>query len=215
MSYLQSFDPHNIETRISSEKSLWYHIDFRGPVDEGQKDRILSLLSRIPPIEADYIHLYFMCGKRQDDIAAIFQRTQADVSYRLSKGVKRLKFLLTLPDAVDEDLIRLKLSPILCNGRDKDRICHNGVMVDLDLEILVGMYKTTCQSFVARTHEITQGKVRHRFFRSMERIRCSAQHEVDPDVRRILETFEKMSRHVNILRDISYPQFFVPDCILF
>lgn len=213
MTYLQSLDPHSIESRMSLEKSLWFHIDFRGPVNKEQKDHILFLLNRIPPIEADYIYLYFICGKRQDDIAAIFQRTQADVSYRLSKGVKRLKFLLTLPSGVDEELIRLKLSPIL--HKDKDKVLFDGNVINLDLEILVGMYKTTCQSFVARTYGITQGKVRHRFFRSMERIRSSSQFQEDDDTKRILETFEKMSRNVNILRDISYPQFYVPDCILF
>src|SRR5690554_5756458 len=61
------------------------------------ESRIAPLLDRIPQREADLIYLYFIEKKRQADIATIFGVTQAAISYRLDRGIQRLKFLLEIP----------------------------------------------------------------------------------------------------------------------
>ena len=58
------------------------------------QEQIEPLLDRIPEREADLIWLYFIQKKRQADIAEIFGVTQAAISYRLVRGIQRIKFLL-------------------------------------------------------------------------------------------------------------------------
>src|SRR5271155_4681709 len=61
------------------------------------ESRIAPLLNRIPQREADLIYLYYIQKKRQADIAEIFGVTQAAISYRLDRGLQRIKFLLSIP----------------------------------------------------------------------------------------------------------------------
>src|SRR5688572_25270672 len=70
------------------------------------KLQLRPLLERIPEREADIIELYFLMDKRQADIATIFGMTQAAVSYRLARGIKRIKFLLEMPDVSREQMQR-------------------------------------------------------------------------------------------------------------
>jgi DNA-directed RNA polymerase specialized sigma24 family protein len=151
---------------------------------------ILPLLDKIPPREADLITLYYVCKKRQADIAEIFGVTQAAVSYRLDRGIQRLKFLLSIPTVTEEDL-RRDLSEVF------DQI---------DVNILVGMWQTTCQSEVATKLQLTQGRVRHRFFKAVEALKNVA------DKNEKYRTYEKIfssisSKNFNILRSVSLPQW--------
>ena len=215
-------------------------MDFRGPPDQSRRDIIDRLLERLPPEESDYIRLYYMLGKRQDDIAKIFSRTQADISYRLIRGVGRIQFLMTLPLHVDEKLIRKHLTPLFPPTPDGKT---------LDMNILVGIFHTTCQSYVARENGVTQGKVRHRFFRALkivcERVLDIVRDEdiitIEPDPAKdrlmermylkvgvvfvqvpdgfhpmidICRVFVEISKNFNVLRGISYPQFEVPPRII-
>ena len=116
------------------------------------EERIAPLLDRIPEREADLIYLYFIQKKRQADIAEIFGVTQAAISYRLDRGLQRIKFLLEIP-AITEDEMREDL-PL--------------IFKPIDVNILVGMWQTTCQSAVATSLGLTQGRVRHRFFKAVE-----------------------------------------------
>ena len=117
--------------------------------DPDYEKRIEPLLDRIPKREADLIWLYFIQKKRQADIAAIFNVSQAAISYRLDRGIKRIKFFLSIPPLEEAALLR-DLSQVL---------------KPLDVRILLGMWQTTCQSLVAKKLGITQGRVRHRFFK--------------------------------------------------
>src|SRR5208337_2422667 len=106
---------------------------------ENYEGRIAPLLDRIPKREADLIYLYFIQKKRQADIAIIFNVTQAAISYRLDRGLKRIKFLLSIPQVTEED-IRRALPEIF---------------KEIDVNILVGMWSTTCQSQVAENLGLT------------------------------------------------------------
>jgi len=116
---------------------------------------IEQYLPRIPPREADLIRLYHKDGLKQEQIARLFGITQAAVSYRLHRGIKRIRFLRIIPELY-RDVFDLELGPKF-NQQDR--------------EILWLMYRTTCQSEVAKRMGLTQGRVRHRFFRSLGRIK--------------------------------------------
>jgi len=151
---------------------------------------IMPLLSRIPDREADLIYLYYMCKKRQADIAEIFSVTQAAVSYRLDRGVQRIKFLLSIP-TVSEEEMRKDLAEIF---------------ELIDINILVGMWQTTCQSEVASRLKLTQGRVRHRFFKAVETL------QVESDKNERYRPYEKIfssisSKNFNILRSVCLPQW--------
>jgi predicted XRE-type DNA-binding protein len=131
-----------------------------------------------------------MRKKRQADIAEIFDVTQAAISYCLDRGVQRLKFLLSIPE-VEEDDMRRDLAEIF------DQI---------DIDILVGMWVTTCQSEVASKLKLTQGRVRHRFFKAVEVLKTAAEN--DDKYSPYSKIFTSISsKNFNILRAVSLPQW--------
>jgi len=153
-------------------------------------DLIKSLLPKLPPREADVIELYYLKKKRQADIAELFNCTQAAISYRLTRGVQRLKFIVSIPTVTEEDLRR-------------DLSC---IFDTIDVDILVGMWATTCQSEVAGKLELTQGRVRHRFFKAIEALKKAASNDEK------YKPYEKIftsisSKKFNILRSVSLPQW--------
>jgi DNA-directed RNA polymerase specialized sigma24 family protein len=157
------------------------------------ESKIAPLLERIPEREADLIYLYFIQRKRQADIAIIFGVTQAAISYRLDRGIQRIKFLLSIPQVSEEDL-----------RRDLPGVFPQSI----DVDILVGMWETTCQSEVASRLELTQGRVRHRFFKAVKTLE-KASDEVDGEV---YEPYHKIfsaiaSKRFNILREVKLPQW--------
>jgi DNA-directed RNA polymerase specialized sigma24 family protein len=154
------------------------------------EDRIAPLLNRIPQREADLIQLYYIQRKRQADIAEIFDVTQAAISYRLDRGLQRIKFLLSIPSVTEDDL-RTDL-PL--------------VFKQIDVDILVGMWQTTCQSEVAKQLNLTQGRVRHRFFKAVKTLKDAA----DRDAKFVPyhKVFNAISsKRFNILREVRLPQW--------
>lgn len=155
------------------------------------KSRIEPLLDRIPEREADLIYLYFIQRKRQADIATIFGVTQAAISYRLDRGIQRIKFLLSIP-SVTEDELRSDLPEVFPQP--------------IDVNILVGMWETTCQSEVASKLGLTQGRVRHRFFKAVRTLEKAA-----GDNERFLpyhQIFAAIAgKKFNILREVKLPQW--------
>ncbi len=158
--------------RFSNRNRIGY--DFEDELDEMIRDRLAPederdllkpgfaldyssierFLVRIPPREADLIRLYYKERMKQEQIARLFRITQAAVSYRLHRGIKRIQFLLTIPE--------LELEPFFLELGPK--------FSEQDLEILWRMYETTCQSEIAKQMGLTQGRVRHRFFRALDKI---------------------------------------------
>lgn len=154
------------------------------------ENRIKPLLDRLPPREADLIELYYGKRKRQTDLAAIFNVTQAAISYRLDRGIQRIRFLLSVPELSDPKI-----------RKDLSRLFE-----PTDVNVLVGMWQTTCQSEVASRLGLTQARVRHRFFRSVERLKIEAKKDTR------YEPYERVfsaisSRNFNILRAVRLPQW--------
>ncbi len=171
-------DPNNLSSRFGNSSKLGYdgNLDEINEIveqsltpdfDESNSaplefSLIEKYLDKIPEREADLIERYFKHGMKQEQIARLFGITQAAVSYRLHRGIKRIQFLRTIPELNEIDF-ETDLSP---HFSDQDR------------EILWRMYRTTCQSEVAKQMGLTQGRVRHRFFRSLGHIKFMIAEEV-------------------------------------
>lgn len=194
------------------------------------ESRIAPLLDRIPKREADLIYLYFIQRKRQADIAAIFGVTQAAISYRLDRGIQRIKFLLSIPQVSEEEL-RTELPAVFpatspcprCRPSKTDSpeakelaaellknggcsVCNDERTILIDVNILVGMWQTTCQSEVAKTLGLTQGRVRHRFFKAVKTLEEAAAE--DERYEPYFKIFEAISsKKFNILREVKLPQW--------
>lgn len=154
------------------------------------EQQIAPLLDRIPKREADLIILYYIQKKRQADIAAIFGVTQAAISYRLDRGLQRIRFLLSVPQITEEEM----------------REDLPDIFKDIDVDILVGMWHTTCQSEVASRLGLTQGRVRHRFFRAVKTLELSAQD--NPKFDPYYKWFSSIAKkRFNVLREVRLPQW--------
>lgn len=227
--YVIPIDPSELATRFSDprfddedevlddadEASSVSNEAFAQYLSEGDyESRIEPLLDRIPEREADYINLYFIHKKRQADIAAIFNVTQAAVSYRLDRGIRRLKFLLELPQ-VSEDELRDDLREVFpaksscpkCSSTPGHcPLCRGTKSILIDVEILVGMWHTTCQSEVATRLGLTQGRVRHRFFNAVEVLEAVVKK--DEKYIPYQKIFSSISnKGFNLLREVKLPQW--------
>lgn len=182
MSHLVIQDPNSISGKFSNrhsfnniEEDLDNMISKNlAPTDEQDLENNLNQanydfskvdrhLARIPAREADFIRLYHRDRMKQEQIARLFSITQAAVSYRLHRGIKRIQFLQTIPELEFESFTK-DLGPKF-NAQD--------------MEIMWRMYETTCQSEIAKKMGLTQGRVRHRFFRALNTIKELIKQEVN------------------------------------
>jgi predicted DNA-binding protein (UPF0251 family) len=177
-------DPVDIETRFSTEDSLAYMDSiFTEPTEEDleQIAEVEKVLSKLPPREADFVELYFFRHMKQTDIAQIFKVSQPTVCYRLQRATARIRFLLEMPE-VETDTLRKDLAGFLADPVDVDVMCL--------------MYETTCQSSVAKRLGVSQGFVRHRFIRTIDRLAAV------PTMVPYAELFQTISENLSILREI-------------
>lgn len=205
-------DPSNISSRFSNEDRLGYDGEQDQDLDELIKQQLapdaeeeltgkdilnftsISLyLNRIPEREADLITLYHRDKLKQEQIAKLFGITQAAVSYRLHRGIKRIQFLRTIPE-LEKDQFEEELGPNFCPQ---------------DREILWRMYETTCQSEIAKQMNLTQGRVRHRFFRALQKIKDLIAEEAR-EKQIYMHMLKKQSRPV---KEIEQAQTDLDECI--
>jgi len=66
----------------------------------------------------------------------------------------------------------------------------------MDIDIMVFMYDTTCQSEAAKRLGVSQGLVRHRFIRTIERMNRNESMSFYADL------FSMIARNLNILREV-------------
>ena len=143
-------------------------------------EEVKSYFDFIPAREADYLELYFFKRLRQTAIAELFNVSQPTVCYRLQRGAARLRYLIDLPE-VKEDVMREDLRKVISD--------------ETDVSIMLGMVRTTCQSDVARSLGVTQGFVRHRFLRTVDRLERMVGMGV------YVEVFKMVATNLNILKD--------------
>ena len=182
-------DAPNIEGRFSEQDGLSYMDSIfsePGEDDTAQIDRVRSVVDLLPPREADFVELYYFKRLKQTDIAAIFGVSQPTVCYRLARAADRIRFLLNIP-RVDEASLTDDLTGFLSDS--------------LDIQIMILMWKTTCQSEVAKQLGVSQGLVRHRFLRSLGKMRSNAR------LAKYVVIFDYISSNLNILREVQRPAY--------
>lgn len=178
-------DPSDIESRFSNKDSMQYMESlFEGISEEsqGKIEKVKEIMNILPPLEADFIDLYYFKNIKQTSIAKIFSVSQPTVCYRLQRASSRIKFFLDLPPVTREDI----------------EMSMRGFLSDpLDIQIMLLMYDTMCQSKVASKLSVTQGLVRHRFLRSIKRMRDC------PSMEKYYTLFFLISKNLNALRDLT------------
>lgn len=183
-------DPTELEARFATEDGIGFmdqlvHEELSDD-SRAKLDRVKAILDRLPEREADFVELYYFKHRKQTDIAEIFGVSQPTVCYRLQRATDRIEFLFSLPDT-DENEIRGAMSDFLSDP--------------LDIEIMVLMYETTCQSEVAKRLAVSQGLVRHRFIRSIEKM------EKRGGLDKFVDLFRKVQENLNILREVQRPSW--------
>jgi len=187
---IRSIDPSELEARFSTDDSMLFieSILSEEPTEESQAqlDRVHELMEDLPDMEADFFELYFFRHMTQTSIAQIFKVSQPTVHYRLQRATKRIKFNLSLPDVSKEE-IEEAMAGFLDDPQD--------------VRIMVLMFETTCQSDVAKQLSMTQGKVRHRFKRSIKRM------SENPKMEKYTQIFQAIEGKLNIRREVQRPSW--------
>lgn len=177
------FDPSDMERMFSNEDGLdQYPSSYEELSDEAkaEMEKVKSVLDQIPAREADFVELYYFNRVRQTAIAQLFNISQPTVCYRLQRAAARIKYLLDMP-TYDAWLLEQDLRGVLTDERD--------------IKIMLGMLRTTCQSEVAQELGVTQGFVRHRYFRTIDRLKAMR------DMDLYVKMFEHVAANLNILKE--------------
>jgi len=188
-SHGNTVDPSEMESRFAQEDGLSYMDSvFTEPTEDDlvQIEEIRAVMDSLPSREADFLDLYYFRKLRQTDIAYIFGVSQPTVCYRLSRAASRVKFLLRRP-RVDSSRMLSDLTGFLTDP--------------LDVRIMILMWETTCQSEVAKRLGVTQGLVRHRFLRSINKMRGN------PPLSQYVQLFDYITENLNILREVQRPSW--------
>jgi DNA-directed RNA polymerase specialized sigma24 family protein len=176
-------DPADIERMFSNEDGLSSYPGTTEELSDESKvelEQVKNVLDQIPPREADFVELYFFQKIRQTTIASLFNISQPTVCYRLQRAASRIRYLLDMPN-YDPWLMEQDL---------------RGVLTDpMDIKIMTQMVITTCQSEVAKSLGVTQGFVRHRYFRTIDRLKKMRGME------QYVHVFEHVAANLNILKE--------------
>jgi DNA-directed RNA polymerase specialized sigma24 family protein len=144
--------------------------------------KVRDALPMLHPREADYLELYFFHRMRQSAIADLFGVSQPTVCYRLRRAATRIRYILTMPP-YDRDKIEADLKSVISDP--------------VDVRIMVEMIDSTCQSTVARGLGVTQGYVRHRFFRTLRALQSMRGME------NYVRLFLHIASHLNIMKQVQ------------
>jgi DNA-directed RNA polymerase specialized sigma24 family protein len=176
-------DPSDIERMFSNEDGLSSYPSTTETLSDESKvelEQVKGVLEQIPPREADFVELYFFQKIRQTTIASLFNISQPTVCYRLQRAAARIRYLLDMPN-YDPWLMEQDLRGVLTDPKD--------------ILIMTGMVTTTCQSEVAKSLGVTQGFVRHRYFRTIDRLKKMRGME------QYVQVFEHVAANLNILKE--------------
>lgn len=189
--FLQHLPSSELEARFSVEDGL--NFSDNKEIVTITEDDLRPYLNLLPKKEADLLLMYYVLRKDQKEIAAILRLTQGGVSHRIARARSRLKYIIEIPK-FKEYTMRKDLAPLFNT---------------IDLDILWGLYKTTCQSQVAQDMNLTQSKVRHRFMKSLKVLEKLTTKPSEKNKKYITYyvAFQKISKNFNILREIKLPKW--------
>lgn len=204
--YLKKIDSIEFEARFSTENGIPYS-DIRN--SDVRYEELKPFLNRLPPREQDLIELYYRDNKNQKDIAKMFGVTQGAISSRLSRAFTRLRFIRDVP----------KLSPVDVEEKLKN------YFDETEIDIIIGMMQTTCQSKTAAIinerqglnddtkKRMTQVKVRHRFEKCIGRLK--ALMSLDPELKEYYRLLCFIKKNLYKLHEVRLPHFDRGECAVF
>lgn len=141
---------------------------------------VVPLLDTLPPIEADFVELYYGRQISQAQLGTIWGMARRTVGERLERATARLRFLLTLPP-IREEQLRSDLRALFGDEQDVD--------------LFLGLLRTTSYTEVSRHLGISPSSVCGRFGRRLARLqRLSTYHEL----------FAKIQANMEILQQRRY-----------
>ncbi len=158
-----------VEARAPESQGLW--TDWSPEHREVLMARFDELIKKIPPIEADILELTLE-GCFQKDIGDFFGVDQVAISYRLRRGIERLKWLVEWPpkpDSWDAD-ITARYPPIPLNYRDRKRTRPGMTVSDDVLPIINTLVRTTSQSLTASELGTNVGRIQHVYKSTLRRL---------------------------------------------
>lgn len=178
--FLEFRDPQEMASMFSTEHGLTMKELVEAKFDHSISE-VRKMLFSLPKEEMDFVFLYFIIGKTQEEIADIYGRSQGDISYRINRILKRLRFTFSLPK-INYTKMREDL-----NFLSKE-----------ELDILQFMSKSSSQTVTGKKVGISQGRVRYKFLNSLDEIK----NRLGPD-NTYVKYFEKVSQNFNILRALA------------
>ena len=186
--------PFEIQNRFSSDKYAFLTMD----ESTFRFEDFQTFIDRLPQREQDLLEMYYRDQKKQKEIAEFFGVTQGAVSHRLSRARKRLSFLRDMP----------KLS------KDLHAVLKRHFEA-FEIDVMSIMVQTTCQSRTADLlnekyrlqgkERMTQVKVRHKFDRSLERLRKLKRREMELIV--AFELVNYIKRNLYMMHEVILPHF--------
>jgi len=115
--------------KLLDEEWANLRVESMGPSEEERHRIRLQLLSlldtfldKIPKEERDFLLLYYIEGAPQRSIGNLFGITQRAVSYRISRAVERLRYLVEIAEVEEEDM-REDLNALFNNTEATDITC--------------------------------------------------------------------------------------------
>lgn len=172
-------------------------------------EEILPLLDLLPQNEADMLELAYFHKKSQNEIALIWGCTQANVTYRLHRAVKRLKFLIKYPKL---DVHKMHSDLLRCfNKHRKIRTLKPGSPLKTPIsnerlvDVCVAMYISTCQSAVAKQMGLQQCAIRHHFMSAIRLLKKLI--PTNPQLFLYHKAFMMIVETPTILHAVVHPQW--------
>jgi DNA-directed RNA polymerase specialized sigma24 family protein len=137
----------------------------------------------LSPKERDIFELYYFEDKTQEQIGKLLNLSQRTVSYRISKGVQRIKYFLFI-DGIDFYQLRSDLSLVLD---------------DEYIDIIIGVITTSSQTTIGDLLSLSQSMVRWRFFKALDTIREKGTE--DQTYREYAEIIDLVSSNFSIIKN--------------
>jgi len=191
---VKNMDPFEIQSRFSTEDFSFYSLK----ESSFCLDDFEPFIQKLPKREIDLIDMYYKRQKKQKEIAEFFNVTQGAISHRLSRARKRLAFLRDMPKV---------------SGDLRDNLSQH--FTDFECDIIVIMIETTCQSRTAELlndkyelkyrEKMTQVKVRHKFDRSIDKMKKLKRKY--PELKVMYELSRYIKKNLYMLHEVVLPHF--------
>lgn len=137
----------------------------------------------LSPKERDTFELYYFEGKTQEEIGQLLGLSQRTVSYRISKGIERIKYFLFV-DSIDFKAMREDLEEIVEPSY---------------VDIIIGVITTSSQTTIGQLLNLSQSMVRWRFFKALSVIK--EQSATNPKYRSHASTIDLVSMQFSIIKN--------------